>query len=103
MDSQPAGISDQEGLICAFELAPLRSRGGDILDQQVPSAPHWLHFNLSDRRACRWIETRSSLPAPACELLLDNDPLIRSVPFQRGFGVVLGDLHHDFTGDPESF
>src|SRR5262245_52814561 len=101
--AQPAGASDHEGLICAFELEPLRKRGIDILaaDRDVP--PCWLHFNLSDRRACRWLETKTALPDDARELLLDDDSHIRSLHFRDGFGIVLGDLHHDFTGDPEGF
>ena len=63
------------GLVWAFRIhadgsaepldvdAPLdRSRDGWL----------WLHFNLADARACRWL-TASDCPAPALALLLSSD------------------------------
>lgn len=92
--------SDLQGLICAFELAPLKRRGADVLGDGS-DAPVWLHFNLSDSRTCRWIEQRDDIPAAAQELLLEPDSRIRLLMLPDGFAAVVGDLHHDYRGDPE--
>jgi hypothetical protein len=44
---------DPEGLVCAFDLAPVAPRGGDVLSAAgAPAVPQWLHFNLADGRSC---------------------------------------------------
>jgi zinc transporter len=34
----------------------------------------WLHCNLADARACRYLKADLALPAPAAELLTSQDP-----------------------------
>lgn len=99
-----SGVSDSEGLICGFALhaggaAPLHWNAQTRT--QAADAPRWLHFNLADTRACHWIEANGALPEDARELLLDSDTHIRCEIFEQGIALVLGDLHHDFNGDPE--
>jgi zinc transporter len=94
--------SDLHGLICAFELAPFRARGADILTDR-DAAPVWLHFNLSDSRASRWIEQQTDLPDAVRELLVEPDARIRSLVLHDAVAAVVGDLHHDYCGDPENF
>jgi zinc transporter len=95
--------SDSGGLICGFALRnaepALPLQGGP----QVPTAttPLWLHFNLADTRATKWIESCELLPAGARELLLSHDTHVRQEAAGHGLALVIGDLHHDFDGDPE--
>jgi zinc transporter len=86
---------DDEGLVCAFTLAPLTLHRPDIL-KQPPDAPVWLHFNINDARARRWLQERAALPAAAREVLLSLDMRIQSEVLADGFVAVLGDLPHDF-------
>jgi zinc transporter len=97
-----SGISDTEGLICAFELSPTKQRGLEVLAEDASGASMWMHFNLSDSRARRWLE-RADLPPAARELFLDSDTRIRVQIFPDGLVAVLGDLHHDFKGEPDEF
>ena len=96
---------DPEGLVCAFDLAPLAPRGCDVLSADAtPAAPQWLHFNLADTRAQRWLGERGHLPAAAVADMLGADTRIHAnvLPGRQGaFVAVLGDVHHDFHGDPE--
>jgi zinc transporter len=101
-DAARVGPDDHAGLICAFELAPLAPRGVDVLEAPPQASPFWLHLNLSDTRATRWLAERSHLPAAAQTVLLGADPRVHSQPMGGGFACVLGDVHHDFRGDPES-
>ena len=90
--------TDDEGLVCAFGLAPLTRHQPDILKQQ-PAGPAWLHFNINDARARRWIQERAAVPAPATEVLLGPDMRIHSEVLPDGFVAVLGDLAHDFQDE----
>jgi zinc transporter len=92
-----------DGLICAFELAPLRRRHQDVLHAETISAPLWLHFNLTDTRSRQWIAQRAKIPEGARQALLDTDARAHFELYDAGFCVVLGDLHHDFDSDPEGF
>jgi len=91
---------DENGLLWAFALSPLRRGGSELLNDWTREHPCWLHFNLSDMRALRWLE-RAPLPEFARELLLDDDPRIRLRAHGAGLVAVLGDLHHDFARDQE--
>lgn len=100
-----ASTIDDGGLICAFRLGPvepldhetfrLRAQGGD--------RPFWLHFNLSDARARRWIQENSRLASDIVEALLEPDPRIDVEVVGDGLVAVLADLHHDFDSDPQGF
>ena len=85
-----------------------RRRAGVCLRAGAPDAPPaghpeaatgrtaWLHFNINDARARRWIQERAAVPAPATEVLLGPDMRIQSEVLPDGFIAVLGDLAHDF-------
>jgi len=77
----PATVHDVEaqalpGLVWAFRFAedgtaeelaagePIEEAGGWL----------WLHFNLADARACRYLKADLALPAAAAELLISPDP-----------------------------
>jgi zinc transporter len=97
-------VDDGEGLICGFRLSPLGAGGAELLDLPPDGGvPLWLHFNVSDSRAHRWLRAQSALPAAAREVLLDPAPRIHARKLERGFTAVLGDLNHDFDADPDGF
>jgi zinc transporter len=99
---------DSSGLICGFILQPQgpalpvlwdpKNKASSIFEQPV-----WLHFNLADTRASKWIDACADLPVDARELLLDHDAHVRHEVIGQGLALVIGDLHHDFNDDPEGF
>jgi zinc transporter len=95
--------NDSGGLICGFVLGgagpALQLPGGPQLP--TAAAPLWLHFNLADTRATKWIESCELLPFDARELLLSHDTHVRHEAAGHGLALVIGDLHHEFDGDPE--
>ena len=100
------GPSDTAGLICGFTLNagtfyPVQWEARACVGPAHP--PTWLHFNLVDARASHWIATIADIPEEARDLLLDRDPHIRCKSLDDGLALVIADLHHDFTGDPEDF
>lgn len=103
MDARTTWTSatDTGGLICGFQLSPLERLAPDSLGRPTEGGPVWLHLNLSDSRARRWLEHREDISEEAREILLDPDARIRSVVTGHAVVTVLGDLHHDFKGEPE--
>lgn len=99
------GVADTEGLICGFELhadtATALRWDQQTRSNLTPETPRWLHFNLADTRASNWIDANPEIPESARELLLENDLHIRCEIYDEGLALILGDLHHDFNGDPE--
>ena len=98
---------DSSGLICSFVLQP---EGAAVpltwdtkFDPDTAPGPIWLHFNLADARASNWIAGCEAIPDDARDLLLDHDALARYEIADNGLALVIGDLHHDFNGDPEGF
>jgi zinc transporter len=104
-------IADTGGMICGFRLRA--DAPADDVQWNVDAAPQtfpeanggaiWLHFNLVDSRAERWIADNPRIPEEARELLLDANPGIRLEPLAKGLAGALGDLHHDFEADPDGF
>ena len=93
--------SDNQGLICAFELDPVTVRDHELLEEKKIHQPQWLHFGLADTRARRWIES-AGLPDEAREVLIDPVPRVHGQSLSNAVLLVLHDMHHDFKGDPES-
>ncbi len=94
---------DAAGLICAFRLQPFERC--ELTSVSSPDSPCWLHFNLSDSRARRWLDEHPLLPEDAKDVLLAATTRVHAqvLPRGDGFVAVLGDLHHDFDSDPEGF
>lgn len=93
---------DSRGLIWGYRLddvtplsldRPLSAHGG----------PVWLHFNLADARARKWLSEHADLPEAALAMMLDPHPRVRLVSLAGGLIGILEDFHHDFRGDPEGF
>lgn len=98
---------DSGGLICGFALQPEGVAVPLLWDLKFnpdsATGPIWLHFNLADTRAANWIAACEAIPDDARDLLLDHDALARYEVAENGLALVIGDLHHDFNGDPEGF
>ena len=95
--------AETHGLVCAFHLDPVESCEHDIFSPDAAGRPRWLHFNVADARARRWLQEESGLPDEAAELLSQLDPRVQVRRAGGGVVAVLSDLHHDFGTDPEGF
>jgi zinc transporter len=99
-------LPDHRGLICGFLLRPTfpaqklewetLSEAFNIADGTV-----WLHFNLVDTRARKWITNCDRIPEASKEMLLDMNPQNQLELVENSFILVLGDLQHEFDADPD--
>jgi zinc transporter len=98
-------VLDNQGLICGFilnEQAPVEHLLWDAASQAFNSkATMWLHFNLVDSRARNWIAKCDRIPEYAREMLLANVSRISLEKVENGIVGVLGDLHYEFSEDPD--
>jgi zinc transporter len=100
-----SSVLDDGGLICGYVLRPdgaLHSLDWREIDAALSegNANIWLHFNLADMRAKRWVESCSLLPNLAKDILLGSTNQMMLEPVGNGLAGILGDLHHDFQDDP---
>ncbi len=93
---------DRRGLVCGYALSDSKPVHLDRI-AECGEAPLWLHFNIADARARKWLTEQAELPAPALDLLLEPHPRVRVTLVAGGVGAILHDLHHDFRDDPEQF
>ncbi|HVI89685.1 MAG TPA: CorA family divalent cation transporter [Dongiaceae bacterium] len=98
-------IIDDGGLICGYVLhkdgTQQRLDWHDV-DREIanPDSRIWLHFNLADMRAKRWLEGCTVVPRLAKHIILGTANQMMLEPVERGLVGVLGDLHHEFDIDP---
>jgi len=93
---------DDGGLVWGYQLAPARMLDAASLRSSArEDRPTWLHFNLADLRARRWLEEESGLGSAVVEALLEPDPRVHVQQLGTGLCAVLADLHHDFDRNPE--
>ncbi len=101
-------FADSRGLIGGFVFPPSGPPQAIGWPEIAELSPHlaggfvWLHFNLTDVRACEWIAHSGVLPAEAAQFLLGSDSRIRLDSIGESITGVLGDLHFDFDLDPEA-
>lgn len=99
-------LADTAGLICGFRLYPdspvtlLPHRSSEWKTQQF-EGPVWLHFNLADTRAQRWIAECERMPQAARARLLSDDRHIGLRRAGSGLAGLLGDVDYEFESDPE--
>lgn len=97
-----AAAFDDGGLVWGYQLAPAQMLDGASLRSAAGGdRPTWLHFNLADVRARRWLEEESGLGSAVVEALLESDPRVHVQRLGTGLCAVLADLHHDFDRNPE--
>lgn len=97
-------LPDSAGLICGFRLRPsepVESLTVASSDWLAGDEPVWLHFNLADTRAQRWIAECPALPAAARDRLLSEDRRVGLHRAGSGLAGALGDVHFEFETDPE--
>jgi zinc transporter len=64
------------GLVWAFQFTAGGAAEEFALDQPLPDRSDgwlWLHFNLADARACRFLQGAASVPPAARDLLIDAE------------------------------
>jgi zinc transporter len=93
---------DRRGLVCGYELTGCKPVRLERLEKDA-RAPFWLHFNIADARARKWLTEEAELPPSALELMLEAHPRVRLTLIPGGVAAILHDLHHDFHDDPEGF
>lgn len=103
--ANPTTELDDGGLICGYVLHPdgrLDAIDWRQMDRFLgeTGANVWLHFNLADMRAKRWLEASTVIPRLAKDILLGTTNQMMLEPIGPGLAGVLGDLHHDFQNDP---
>lgn len=95
--------ADNHGLVCAFHLDPVEPCEAEACSDGGSRGPRWLHFNVADARARRWLQEQSGLPPAAVKALIEPDPRVHVERTGSGVLAVLSDIHHDFGTDPEGF
>ena len=106
----PSYGSDQHGLICGYVFSGTEG-GRDIgLDEAVRwlaaarRADHdgflWLHFNLADASAERWIQTHLAPPAEFFESLHAGSRSTRIEQTGDSLTAVVNDVAYEFSFDP---
>ena len=101
--NEPAGAD--RGLICGYQLqpqGPAREVTADgIVDALArPDQVTWLHFNLSDQRARRWLLNAPFLPAAWREMLQEHDENRRIEWSDGGLLMVISDFTYEDESDP---
>ena len=93
------------GLICGYQLqadGPSREVSADGIVQALaqPDAVTWLHFNLSDARARRWLLDAAFVPAALREVLQEHDENRRVESADGGLLLVISDFTYEDESDP---
>lgn len=100
------GSNADRGLICGYQLAADQPAREVVPEKIVESLAReevttWLHFNLTDARARRWLLESSFLPEALREVLQDHSEG-RRIEKVDGDGVLLvaGDFTYEDDSDP---
>ncbi len=101
--NEPVGAA--RGLICGYQLqprGPAREVSADGIVQALahPGQVSWLHFNLSDARARRWLLDAVFLPASLREVLQEQDDDRRVERTDGGLLLVVSDFTYEDESDP---
>jgi zinc transporter len=93
------------GLICGYQLqptGPAREVTADGIVQALTQTDQvtWLHFNLSDQRARRWLLDAALLPEAWRELLQEHDENRRIELTDGGLLMVISDFTYEDESDP---
>jgi zinc transporter len=99
------GAGADRGLICGYQLqpsGPAREVNADGIVQALaqPDLVTWLHFNLSDQRARRWLLDAAFLPAALREVLQEHDENRRVEWTDGGLLMVISDFTYEDESDP---
>lgn len=109
LQSIPAFINEtagaDRGLICGFQLAKGAKPREIAVDAMVESLARsdvvtWLHFNLSEARARRWLLESQFLPLAMRELLQEHDENRRIELVDGGLLLIMSDFMFEDQSDP---
>lgn len=102
-------LGADRGLICGFSLRP-GSTPQEIPAEEIatalvqvqntPDAVAWLHFNLSDARARRWLLDATFLPESLRDLWREHDGHRRVEIVDDGLLLVVNDFSYEDASDP---
>jgi zinc transporter len=98
-------VDADRGLICGYQLqagSPPREIGaGGIVDAIAQrDVVTWLHFNLSDARARRWLMEASFLPTALHEVLQEHNSNRRIEAENGSVLLVVSDFSYEHESDP---
>jgi zinc transporter len=101
--SEAAGAD--RGLICGYQLqphGPAREVTADGIVQALAQHDQvtWLHFNLSDQRARRWLLGAPFVPEALREVLQEHDENRRVEWVDGGLLMVISDFTYEDESDP---
>jgi zinc transporter len=93
------------GLICGFQLSGTGRAHEISVDSMVESLARrdvitWLHFNLNDARARRWLVGAEFLPLALREMLQEHDENRRIEAVDGGLLLVMSDFTFEDDSDP---
>jgi zinc transporter len=93
------------GLICGYQLqsqGPAREVSADGIVQAIAQTDKvtWLHFNLSDARARRWLLDAAFVPTALREVLQEHDENRRIEVTDGGLLLVISDFTYEDESDP---
>jgi len=100
---------DERGLLCGFLFLPGAAGRPLALDEAsawlaVPPAERqgfvWLHFNLTDASAERWMQEHAGLPIEFYEALRQGSRSTRIEDAQDHLLAVVNDVAYEFSFDP---
>jgi zinc transporter len=95
-----------QGLICGFEITAGTTVDRLFVDEidaalEKPEGVVWLHFNLSDARARRWlVEDATFVPESLREVLNEHDGHRRIESVDEGLLLVISDFTFEADSDP---
>ncbi len=98
-------VGADRGLICGYQLqeqGPAREVTADGIVQALaqPDKVTWLHFNLSDARARRWLLDAAFLPSALREVLQEHDENRHVESTDGGLLLVISDFTYEDESDP---
>lgn len=93
------------GLICGYQLqphGPAREVTADGIVQALaqPDQITWLHFNLADQRARRWLLDAAFVPPALREVLQEHEENRRVEWIDGGLLMVISDFTYEDESDP---
>jgi Mg2+ and Co2+ transporter CorA len=94
-------VGADRGLICGYQLqeqGPAREVTAGGIAQ--PDKVTWLHFNLSDARARRWLLDAAFLPTALREVLQEHDENRHVESIDGGLLLVISDFTYEDESDP---
>jgi zinc transporter len=98
-------LGADRGLICGYQLrtasAPREISADGIVNALAqPDGVTWLHFNLTDARARRWLLAATFLPQSLRELWQEHDENRRVEAIDDGLLLVVSDFTYEDASDP---